>query len=372
MKVTIQRDILLPLLQSILPAVERKSSLEVLQCALIESAGGVLTLTASNMEIQCQSIGNAPMDAAEPFRWLVPARNLTDILKALPEKSGVSFSSGKSQLSISSGDSRFRINMRNPDDFPAFTRRGLVGEAVISSSAMASALRRVAYAVAVTDVRHYLMGALLDFSRSGPPESPWLLSVVGSDGHRLASSGTPAECDTDRQIILPRAAVLTLLHALPEIEDPVRMEIFDGAVTVHMPGRVFSAKLVEGSFPPWRKLIPQGAQNVFRADREALLAACRRVMLINRQGFATVSMSSEGDEIVVRFASENGEEAAERVAAEVDGTMDVSANGKYLAEVLESFSGKRVRMDIPDGGGVIKYSDPEDDSWQSVVMPVRK
>jgi DNA polymerase-3 subunit beta len=79
-------------------------------------------------------------------------------------------------------------------------------------------LDQVHFAMAVQDIRYYLNGIL--FVAEGKT-----LTLVATDGHRLALAQAELETDMPKQeVILPRKTVLELQRLLGTGEDPIEMQ----------------------------------------------------------------------------------------------------------------------------------------------------
>ena len=117
MKTTIKRQDLLPPLQQIIGAVERRQTLPILGNVLLKSTGGDLTLSATDLEIEM--VANVVADSLEDFQTTIPARKLLDICKALPDGSNISFNIEENRVVLTSGRSRFTLATLPARDFPS-------------------------------------------------------------------------------------------------------------------------------------------------------------------------------------------------------------------------------------------------------------
>ena len=131
-------------------------------------------------------------------------------------------------------------------------------------------LDQVHFAMAVHDIRYYLNGIL--FVAEGKS-----LTLVATDGHRLASARRPTlEVDIPQQeVILPRKTVLELQRLL-ERRRRRRSRCASPATrpSSRFGGMEFVTKLVEGKFPDYNRVIPKNHKNASRSAATPLLRAC--------------------------------------------------------------------------------------------------
>ncbi|MGE4616381.1 MAG: DNA polymerase III subunit beta, partial [Gammaproteobacteria bacterium] len=104
MKIEVNREDLLPVLQATNNVVERRHTLPILSNLLITAESDPIQLTATDMEVEliCHLI-NSPVVGGS---IAVPARKLFDICRALPADAKMTIESTESKVKVSSGRSR--------------------------------------------------------------------------------------------------------------------------------------------------------------------------------------------------------------------------------------------------------------------------
>jgi DNA polymerase-3 subunit beta len=135
-------------------------------------------------------------------------------------------------------------------------------------------------------------------------------------------------------------------------------------------GLTLVSRLIEGQFPNYRQLLPEGYENRLTVGRQQLLDAVKRVGLLAREN-APVRM--EFNALGVRLTSSSPDlgGAVEAVEASYEGEdITVAFNPTYLADGLQACTGETVQLEVRDGlkPGVVKG---EPDEFTYLVMPVR-
>src|SRR5210317_593052 len=116
MKTIINREDILGPLQNVIGAVERRQTLPILGNILFRANDGVLTITATDLEIEMVAqVNAAEMDS---FQTTLPARKLLDICKALPDDSQIQFNIEEHKVTLTSGRSRFTLASLPASEFP--------------------------------------------------------------------------------------------------------------------------------------------------------------------------------------------------------------------------------------------------------------
>jgi len=119
-----------------------------------------------------------------------------------------------------------------------------------------AALKMVSHAAALKDIRYYLNGVFLGWDGV-------LLSVVGTDGHRMAVAQLQyGETLLEKPVCvtIPTAQVKLLLAA-PKVVGDVELEFPEEyKAVITLAGQAFQIQGVEGKFPEWRRVGPESAQ----------------------------------------------------------------------------------------------------------------
>ncbi len=89
MKLTAEREKLLAPLQAVIGVVERRQTMPVLANVLLTARDGKLAITATDLEVGLVA-STTDVSIQQAGDITVPGRKLLDILRALPEKLGVS------------------------------------------------------------------------------------------------------------------------------------------------------------------------------------------------------------------------------------------------------------------------------------------
>ena len=159
--IQLDRDALLRPLQAVTGVVERRQTLPILSNVLVESKNGVMTLLATDLEIQVA----APVEGqsfSEDFAVTVSAKKLLDILRALPEGTQISLEQKDAKIQLKAGRSRFSVQTLPAADFPRLAEGAqATAEVALPQKELRRLLSLTQYAMAQQDIRYYLNGMLL-------------------------------------------------------------------------------------------------------------------------------------------------------------------------------------------------------------------
>jgi len=360
------QDKVLAALQSVAGIVERRHTLPILANVLIRKAGGQLQLTTSDLEIQIRTTAELGGDEGS-FTTTVGARKLIDILRTMPADQTVSLESSQNKLVLKGGKSRFTLQSLPAEDFPLVQESASFGPAFsVPQKTLKALLSQVSFAMAVHDIRYYLNGIL--FVAEGKQ-----LSLVATDGHRLAFASATLDVEVPRQeVILPRKTVLEMQRLLSDAEGAIEMQFANNQAKFSFGGMEFVTKLVEGKFPDYNRVIPKNHKNGVTLGRAPLLASLQRTAILTSEKFKGVRLNIEPG--TLRIASNNAEqeEAVDELDIDYGGdAIEIGFNVTYLIDALANMSQDMVKVELADSNSSALLTIPDDANFKYVVMPMR-
>src|SRR4029434_698462 len=245
------RDALLKPLQAVSGIVERRHTLPILANVLLEQKDGHLYVTATDLEMQITAHSALPGKEAQSVT--VAARKLQDLLRALPEETALNVDTAGSRMTVRAGRSRFNLQTLPATDYPRIGQgQDQVQALSLPQRDLRGLLKSVEFAMAQQDIRYYLNGMLLVVDKGS-------LQAVATDGHRLSWASIPVVGDYARQeVILPRKTVLELSKLLADDDAPLTIDILSNQVRFRFGNVELVSKVVDGKFPDYNRVIPQG------------------------------------------------------------------------------------------------------------------
>ena len=279
----------------------------------------------------------------------------------------VSLESQQNKLILKSGKSRFTLQTLPAEDFPLVQESPNFGPMFsVPQKTLKELLHQVSFAMAVHDIRYYLNGIL--FVAEGKQ-----LSLVATDGHRLAYTSATLEVEVPKQeVILPRKTVLELLRLLSDKEGMIDMQFANNQAKFKFEGKEFVTKLVEGKFPDYNRVIPKNHKNAVTLGRLSLLNTLQRTAILTSDKFKGVRINLDTGVLRVAASNAEQEEAIDEIEIDYVGdSIEIGFNVTYLIDVLTNMSQDMVRMDLADSNSSVLVTMAENPSFKYVVMPMR-
>ncbi len=364
MKLTADREKLLAPLQAVIGVVERRQTMPVLANVLLGVGQGRLSITATDLEVEL--VATTEVTVQQGGDITVPGRKLLDILRALPEKIGITITVEGEKFVIRAGRSRFSLSTLPATEFPVIEDINSQQTVQITRKDLLRLLEKTHFSMAQQDVRYYLNGMLLEIEGQ-------ILRAVATDGHRLAlcEASLAAKAKTSQQVIVPRKGILELQRVLTD-EGSADIAIGTNHIRAQIGDVRFTSKLIDGRFPEYSRVIPAASASAIRADRDILRQALQRTAILSNEKYRGIRVTVKRNMITVQAHNPEQEEAEEEIeVAYAGGDLEVGFNVNYLLDALAAIDGQDVELGLTDSNSSCLIRSPGNTSARYVVMPMR-
>lgn len=364
MKFQVQRETLLKPVQAVMGVVERRQTMPVLSNILVVAEKGELRLTGTDLEVEL--VASIPLDAAADGEVTVPGRKLLDILKAMPDDAMLDFALDKDRLVIRSGKSRFTLATLAAAEFPLIEDINSQSSFDIAQGTLKTLLDRTSFSMAQQDVRYYLNGLMLELRDT-------ILRAVATDGHRLALYDVEAQVGgNNQQVIVPRKGILELQRLLDDSDNTVKLDVGSNHIRLEMDGLRFTSKLIDGRFPDYERVIPQGGDKALLMDRQLLREALGRTAILSNEKYRGIRLMLTKGAMKIQAHNPDQEEAEEELELDYSGEdLEIGFNVTYLMDALGAVQGSEVTLGLSDSNSSCLVEEPGNASARYVVMPMR-
>jgi DNA polymerase-3 subunit beta len=132
-------------------------------------------------------------------------------------------------------------------------------------------------------------------------------------------------------------------------------------------------RLIDGKYPDYRKLLPKTFTTTAKLTKQSLNEVTKVSSLFAREaaGSITLAIDELKKEVSINsIASQVGENTA-RAVAEVSGDAVITMNSRYILDALQAFNGSMIQINVNGKLDPCILTDPDDDSYLHVIMPVK-
>lgn len=367
MELVVRKHDLLRELQLFQGIVERKNTIPILANVLLEAKGDEVQLLATDLEVGLRS--HCKAEIAKDGSLTLPAKKLYEIVKALPE-TDIRITSDKSGVKVAADRFDSRIQTLPREDFPALPDGNMEVTATLPPAALREMIGKTQFAITGEDTRYFLNGALFVLR----PDS---MSLVATDGHRLALVAVPREEQVkgdEIRVILPKKTLGELARLLSEGDGDVSYTRGENHLFFDVAGRRLISRMIDGQFPAFERVIPKGNDRHIEFQRDRLTNAVKRVALLSNERSRAVKFHIDQGRVDITSSSPELGEAQETLAVDYGGpSMEICFNAQYVLDFLSAVTVDVVALDLKDevSQAVMKPVGAEGYDYTYVIMPMR-
>ena len=363
MDVQASREPLLRALQLVQNIVEPRQTLPILANVLIDARPDGLQVAATDLEVAARVA--VPATVAQSGAVTIAARKLLELVRELPAQPPIHLTREDSGwVRVECGSARFRLVGLPADEYPPLEMDSGDGWVPVDGAKLRAMVTRTAYAMSQDESRPFLNGLYFVLQKRE-------LRLVATDGHRLALARLAVEAESEMTGIVPRKAVLEMLRVLGSAEGAA-VALRENQFSLRTPGFTLASKLIEGQFPNYEQVLPKAHPRRLTVEREALMAALRRVSVVADDRTRPVRLVAGQDRLRLRAESQETGEATEELAAKFPGEeLAIGFNARYLLDAVGPMDGEQVVLELKDSlsPGVLRSA--ADDAYLCVIMPMR-
>ena len=362
MKLQVTQENLNRALGAVARVANMRNPLPVLANVLIKTTNNRLSIAATNLDIAITQYVGAKI--TEEGSITVPARLMQDFVSSLP--SGIiELKLDETRLHISTDQYNSVINGIIADDFPVMPTIESGQTLSIRGSSLKKGLQQVVFAASNDESRPVLTGVLLH-AVDGE------LYLAATDSYRLAEKAL-GKSGASISLLIPASAMQDLLRILGDSDEEISVTYDETQVLFRAGDTELVARLLEGKYPDYRKLIPKQFTVSATLKRSDLISVTKVSSLFAREsaGSVTIAVEEETQKLSIRsIASQLGENTAS-AAGKITGSGNITLNSRYLLDALGVLGGEEVVFGFNGKLEPTMLKDASSSDYTHIIMPLK-
>lgn len=344
----------------------KQAQLEALQGILLIAEGKTLTLRATNLE--CGVEVSVPAKILETGLCATSGATLASLVGNLPMSAKVAtLVTEGTLLKVATEKSTSNIKTIPHEDFPILPT--VSGENTFSIDALecTKLLRAVAFCAAVSSIKPELQSILVYTEGEK-------LVAAATDSFRLAEKVISYKGGEIPKLLIPVRNAAELIRILEAGKGSVDMYFSENQLSVQVGDTYFTTRLIDGTFPNYRQIIPQEYKTEAVVLKEDLSQALRTISIFADK-YAQVTLAVDPKKKEVTLSSRNVDvgEHTITISATCSGEkIEMNFNGKYIADALHSVSGESLRLGLNGVGRPLALSAASETGFVYIVMPMNR
>lgn len=371
MKFSIERAALLDAVGQAQAVVERRNTIPILANVLMEAEGDGVRFKATDLDIEVIDKTNVVVE--RPGGSTVSAVLFHEIVRKLPDGALVQIEEDQAQgrLEIRAGRSHFSLATLAKEDFPVMASSDYAANFTCKAGVLRRLFDKTRFAISTEETRYYLNGVYIHVAEADGGRK---FRAVATDGHRLArvDADLPEGAEDMPGVIVPRKTVDQVRKLLSDDDAEIAVSVSETKIRFATPDITLTSKVIDGTFPDYARVIPQGNTRELKVDAKDFARAVDRVATVSSERSRAVKLVLDEDRLTLSVNSPDSGNAEEELAvAYNDEKLEIGFNAKYLQEIAAQVDLEMATFLFNNAGDPALMREGDDLSAIYVVMPMR-
>lgn len=361
MKLQVTQENLAKALNLVARVANARNTLPILSNVLLKTVSNRLSVSATNLDIGITHFVGGKIEQEGAIT--IPARLTQDFVASLPTDAVIELELIENKLHLVTEKYNSTINGISADDFPVMPEITKGTSWRLPAQELKKALQQVVFAASGDDSRPLLTGVY--FHGDGKQ-----LMVAATDSYRLAEKNL-GKNSHQIDLVIPATAIQDLLRLIAENDEEVEVTHDDQQVVFKTNDAQLVARLIEGTYPDYKKLLPAKFETVAKLARDDFSGITKVSSLFARESAGSITVKADKNQVSINsIASQLGENTS--VAdAQVDGGGEITLNSRYLLDGLNALGGDQVEFCFNGKLEPIILRSPSSKDYLHLIMPLR-
>jgi DNA polymerase III subunit beta len=351
----------------VVPARSPKPILQNIKLVADPEGGSILMATDLEVGIRYRVLG---VKVDQPGSVILPTARMGSILRTSTDEE-LAIEADGDHLIVRGLHAEFRLPGEDPDHFPEVPDFAAAAHHVVAAADLRRLIRRTIFATDLESTRYALGGVLVELSAE-------TITMVGTDGRRLARMVAPAEAEGGAASptgnpVVPVKALKLIERNLDDDDPPVHVAIQSGtAALVRTERAIIYSRLVEGRFPRYQDVFPPSYEVRIPLEIGLLQSAVEQASIVTSEESRGVDFTFAAG--LLKLSSQAADVGSSTVELPIDydgKPVEITFDPRYLLDAL-----KTLEADQPIAAELIDHKNAAvfktDDRYTYVVMPLTR
>lgn len=343
-----------------------RATLPILNNVLIKAEDKKVTLTTTNLDMAV--VDYLPVSDSEEGTITVPAKLMAEFISNLPSGESITLSTEGEKVICKAGKYTSRVNGAEAEDFPELPEIDEEKAVIftISADEFKKGMSQVTVAASNDTTRPALRGVYFNTYEGA-------LYLAATDGYRMAELKFIEKVESEVKAIVPVESLQEVLRSISEEQEEVVM-LFDETQVRFRLGEVeITSKLIDGTFPNYRELMPESNEVEMILDRAEVMRITKLAALFARaaNGVIVAEANKETQKFsIAAVANEFGENNSE-IECEIPENAKASMSARYVIDALNALEEEKVKLGLSTNKAKpILIENEKSKNYRHIIMPL--
>jgi DNA polymerase-3 subunit beta len=343
----------------------RNASLPILSTILILVSNKTVKVRATNLSLGVEF--ELPVKAEADGVVALDGKTLYSFLSTLPRNEKIKLTQQDTTLFLAAGNNKTTIKTHPYEDFPTLPTISGV-EVIIPKNEFIRGIKSTYFAAATSDIKPEIASVYLAADKN-------TLYFVATDSFRLAEKKEIIKKNVEfPAIIIPYKNIIEIARILENISDDITLTINENQVALTAPNIYITSRIVSGSFPDYKQIIPKDFTTEVVVLKQDLLNTLKAANIFSDK-FNQITFSITPSKKKFECLSKNSDvgEYSGIITATLSGDdVSIALNQRYLTECLSLIPQDSISIGLNGGNKALVIRGISDNSFTYLLMPMNR
>ena len=369
MKISCSKSALLSGIQTVIRALPAKSTMSIMECILINTNGGKITLTVNNLDLGIETIIEGNIESSGVVA--LDAKHFSDVIRKMPDSDSDIVIETDDNLTAFFKCEQSVQNMpgRSDDEFPYLPDLEKSDSIVISQLSLRELIRKTSFSIADisedTPGQQTMRGELMEIKDNN-------IRMCSLDGHRISM------CNMELRENYPYKKVIVPGKSLKELakiigggaEDDVEIFFNPNHISFEYDNTKVVSRIIEGNFFDVNKMLVGDYETKVKINKKRLTECLDRSTIYVKEGDKKpIVLDIKDDSISIKINSATGNMNENVPASKSGKDMIIGFNPRFVIDALNVIDDEEIELDFVNSKAPC-FIKKDDMSYVYVVLPV--
>ena len=364
MEIEVTQEKLAKALNNVSRIAVGRVTLPVLNNVLIRVNNKKVSLVTTNLDMAI--VDYLPVSNSKDGVITVPAKLLAEFVSNLPKGEIIRINEKDNKITISTKKYKSTINGSPADDFPELPEINEKNAVIfkLGIDEFKEGISSVTIASSNDLTRPALTGIYFNTNNK-------TLAVAATDGYRLAEKKLIKNVQSEIAVIVPASSLQEALRSINDEMEEIEISFNDDLVRFRLGEVEIISKLIDASFPDYRRLIPKNNNINLELDKDELIRVTKLAALFARSVNGSIVCEAKKPDLfsVKAVASELGENDSS-IETKVNEEGKVTLNSRFLTDALNVLNDKTITFDFSNTISPVVLRNKKNDDYTHIIMPL--
>ena len=347
----------------VMKAVPTRTTMNILECILIDATTNEIKFTGNDMELGIETIVEG--EIIEKGKIAIDAKLFSEIVRKLPDNDITLTTDSNNNALITCEKSKFNIAGKSGDDFsylPAIIKDKMI---TLSQFQLKEVINQTIFSIAINDNNKMMTGELFEVSDN-------TLKVVGLDGHRIAIRSIQLEGRADDvKAVVPGKTLQEISKLMStDAENMVNVYFTNNHILFEFDNTTVVSRLIEGEYFKINQMLSSDYGTKVVINKKEFIDSIDRANLLIKEGEKKpIIINITDGSLEVTVNSSKGKFNEDINIKKEGKDLMIGFNPKFLMDALRVIDDENVTMYLVNHKSPCFIRDKEE-NYIYLILPV--